>query len=96
MPPVSRPLVLLAWMGLASVAAFLAHVLDKRAAARGERRTPERTLHILALLGGWPGSLAAMALVRHKTRKCLFLAITWGIVLLHAALGYAAWREGWL
>lgn len=94
--PVSRPLVLLAWMGLLSLAAFLAHVLDKRAAARGGRRVPERTLHLLALLGGWPGSLAAMSLVRHKTRKCSFLALTAGVVLLHAALGYAAWKSGWL
>jgi uncharacterized membrane protein YsdA (DUF1294 family) len=83
-------------MALASCAAFLAHALDKRAAARGGRRIPERTLHLLALLGGWPGALAAMGLLRHKTRKLSFLAITAGVLLLHAALGYAAWKYGWL
>ena len=86
----------LLWAGAASVAAFLAHGIDKHAAARQGRRVPEAALHLLALLGGWPGALLAMGLLRHKTRKAGFLLVTAGIVVLHAALAYAAWRRGWL
>jgi uncharacterized membrane protein YsdA (DUF1294 family) len=93
---VTRIQFLLLWMGIASGAAFVAHVIDKRAAVRQGRRVPEGTLHLLALLGGWPGAVLAMGLVRHKTRKASFLAVTAGILVLHALLGYAAWREGWL
>jgi uncharacterized membrane protein YsdA (DUF1294 family) len=95
--PAMSPLHLaLLWLAVASVAALLAHAMDKRAAARGGRRVSERTLHLLALAGGWPGALFAMALLRHKTRKPSFLLVTVGIVLLHAAAGVAAWRRGWL
>jgi len=93
---VSRILLLLVWMGVASGLAFLALFLDKQAAARGRSRIPERTLHILELLGGWPGTLLAMRLVRHKSRKLSYRLVTAGILLLHAALGYAAWKSGWM
>jgi len=88
--------LLLLWIGLASGVSLLLHALDKSAAVRQGRRVPERTLHLLALLGGWSGSLLAMGLVRHKTRKASFLAVTLGILVLHAALAYLAWRRGWL
>ena len=39
---------------LMSLVAFIAYALDKRAARRGEWRTPESTLHALELLCGWP------------------------------------------
>jgi uncharacterized membrane protein YsdA (DUF1294 family) len=87
---------ILLWMAVASAAAIVAHAADKRAAARGGRRVPEGTLHLLALVGGWPGALLAMQLFRHKTRKPSFLLVTVGIVLVHAAAAYAAWRRGWL
>lgn len=38
-------------------------------AERGRWRTPENTLHVAELLGGWPGALVAQQLFRHKTRK---------------------------
>jgi uncharacterized membrane protein YsdA (DUF1294 family) len=76
---------------LASGICFLAYARDKRAARLQERRTPERTLQTLALLGGWPGALLAQRVLRHKTRKPMFQIVFWGIVLLHlGALSYGA------
>ena len=58
----------------ASVAAFVAYGVDKSAARGGGWRTPERTLHVLSLIGGWPGALVAQRVFRHKSRKRSFRA----------------------
>jgi uncharacterized membrane protein YsdA (DUF1294 family) len=92
MPPALPWLALwfVLWFGLASLAAFALFAIDKARAARNARRIPERTLHALELLGGWPGALAAMALVRHKNRKPAYWLVTLAIIALHAGLA-AAW-----
>lgn len=87
----------LVWYALLSAVALVAYALDKRASLRpGRRRTPERTLHTLELLGGWPGALLAQRLYRHKTRKPRYQLIFRLIVAAHltawAALAYAASR----
>jgi uncharacterized membrane protein YsdA (DUF1294 family) len=60
-----------------SVVTFVAYGLDKSAAEKGRWRTPENTLHLLSLLGGWPGALVGQRVFRHKTRKQPFRAIFW-------------------
>lgn len=75
-----------------SVATFAIFAADKRAAVRRRRRVPERTLHALSLLCGWPGALAAMQAVRHKRRKRRFVAVTWTIVAAHLA-GWLWWAS---
>ena len=86
-------MIIAGWYVLASLVTFVAYGLDKRAAAKGTWRTKEKTLHLLELVGGWPGALAGQAVFRHKTRKARFLVVTWGIVVLHAAVwGVIAWR----
>lgn len=57
---------------LASLATYAAYAVDKAAARRGRWRTPERTLHLLALIGGWPGALVAQQRLRHKSAKPTF------------------------
>ena len=52
-----------------SLVAFAAYGLDKRKAARESWRTPERTLLLLAFLGGGFGALIGMRVFHHKTRK---------------------------
>lgn len=79
-----------AWIGLlygiASGASYLLYFSDKSAAGRrGIRRTPEATLHLVDLLGGWPGGLLAQQRYRHKTVKRSFQAAFWVTVIANIA-----------
>lgn len=69
---------------------FAAFAGDKRAAETGRRRTPERRLLTLALIGGTPAALAAQQLLRHKTRKEPFRSALWALAALHLVLATAA------
>lgn len=88
-------LALAALYAVASVACFIAYALDKSAARKGRRRTPERTLLLLGLAGGWPGGLAAQQLLRHKSAKTSFLVKFWLTVFLNLAL-LVALQAGWV
>lgn len=76
--------VLLAYP-LVSLFSFCQYWLDKRSAQNGRWRTPENSLHIAELVGGWPGALVAQQMFRHKTRKASFQLVFWAIVALHQA-----------
>jgi len=80
---------------IASAACFIAYALDKSAARQGRRRTPERTLLVLGLAGGWPGALAAQQLLRHKSSKTSFLIKFWLTVALNLA-ALIALQAGWI
>jgi uncharacterized membrane protein YsdA (DUF1294 family)/cold shock CspA family protein len=69
----------------AGVVTFIAYAIDKSAARKGRWRTKEGTLHLLSLLGGWPGALVAQSVLRHKSRKQPFRMIFWLTVILNCA-----------
>ena len=71
--------------GVLSLITFFAYWKDKAAAQAGRWRTPESTLHALALLGGWPGAIFAQQWLRHKSSKAKFRTIFWCTVLLNVA-----------
>ncbi len=71
---------------LVSLVTFAVYALDKRRAIRGGRRVPERTLHVLELLGGWPGALLGQRVFRHKRRKLNYMLVFAGIVALHLSM----------
>jgi len=74
---------------VASIVAFIAYAMDKSAANSGAWRTPESTLHLLGLAGGWPGALAAQRLLRHKSSKESFQSVFRVTVVLNCcALGW--------
>lgn len=66
-----------------SVLTYGAYAADKSAALRGAWRASERSLHMLALAGGWPGALLAQQLLRHKSAKPEFRRIFWATALLN-------------
>jgi uncharacterized membrane protein YsdA (DUF1294 family) len=68
-----------------SLITFVTYWIDKRRAQRGidDRRIPESTLHVLSLMGGWPGAIVAQETFRHKTRKTSFRIMMWVTIFLH-------------
>jgi len=78
------PAVGLAYLA-ASAVCFAAYARDKSAARGKARRTPERTLLLLGLAGGWPGALLAQQWLRHKTVKQPFRRLFWCSVALNAS-----------
>ncbi|UPQ89699.1 DUF1294 domain-containing protein [Vibrio sinaloensis] len=70
---------------LMSVFTYLMFAWDKQAAQSGRWRTSENTLHMLSLLGGWPGALLAQFQLRHKSSKQPFKLILWITIILNVA-----------
>ncbi len=83
---ISQLLFYCLWLIGFSIVLFVLYGWDKRQATVDRRRIPENTLHILALLGGWPGAFAGQKLFRHKTRKTSFQIVFWLTVAGHLML----------
>ena len=64
---------------------FAAFWIDKRRAQQGLYRVRERTLLLLALLGGSPAAILAQQRLRHKTRKQPFAGILASIAVIQIA-----------
>jgi uncharacterized membrane protein YsdA (DUF1294 family)/cold shock CspA family protein len=79
------PRIVLALYCAASVITYFAYVFDKSAAERGQWRVQENTLHLFALVGGWPGALFAQRRLRHKTAKTSFQYVCRFTVALNCA-----------
>lgn len=73
-----------------SIATLAVYTWDKARAQRGGDRVAEANLHLLEMLGGWPGALVAQQWLRHKSRKLPYQVRFWVIVICHLSL----W--GWL
>ena len=80
----------LTWLPLlfvgASLVSFLAYWHDKRRASIGGWRVPEATLHLMDIVGGWPGGLLAQRIFRHKTRKASYQFVFWLTVVVNITL----------
>lgn len=61
---------------------------DKSQAQSGGWRTPESSLHIAELLGGWPGAFLAQRVVRHKIFKTSYQIVFWMIITLHEFIAF--------
>ena len=65
-------LAALAYLLLINLAAFLTFGADKRRAKRGAWRIPEKTLFLLAIVGGSVGAICGMHVFHHKTKHWYF------------------------
>lgn len=63
---------------------YVFYYVDKSAAQKGEWRTPEKTLQLLALFGGWPGALVAQQTLRHKSNKSSFREVFRATIVLNS------------
>ena len=77
---------LLAWVVSITVVTFVLYGWDKKNAELEGPRTPEYTLHILALVGGTIGAFAGQRIFRHKTQKTSFRVVFWVIVAIQLAV----------
>lgn len=68
-----------------SAVTFGLYAVDKAQAARDGFRVPEARLHLLAVVGGWPGALLAQQFLRHKSLKPSFRQAFWVTVALNWA-----------
>ena len=82
------------WVMLAGISGIFAMGLDKLLAVIGWDRISERTLHIIALLGGFWGIIFGAFLFHHKTSKrefwppVFFAAALWVGLFLALVFGY--------
>ena len=73
-------LVILSFAGLISMG------MDKRRAVRNKWRIPERTLLLIAFIGGGIGSFLGMRIFRHKTKHRKFVILLPIAAVLYAIL----------
>jgi len=83
------PTILALTYAAMSIFAVLIYGRDKYAARSNRWRTPENSLHLVALLGGWPGALYAQDVFRHKSKKPEFQFVFWVTVVLNCLV--VAW-----
>jgi uncharacterized membrane protein YsdA (DUF1294 family) len=86
------PTIIAIAYGVLSGFAALLYRIDKSAAIHNRWRIREGSLHLVALLGGWPGALLAQALFRHKSSKVAFQKVFWATVVCNCAV--LAWWLG--
>lgn len=79
---------ILIYFGLINLISFILFFIDKQKAKRDKWRIQEKTLHISSFLGGTLGSIAAMILFHHKTKKPAFVAITALALIFNIFIGY--------
>ncbi|MEM6252276.1 MAG: cold shock and DUF1294 domain-containing protein [Cyanobacteria bacterium P01_D01_bin.156] len=73
-----------------SLVTYFLYADDKSRAKRKDWRTPEQTLHMCELVGGWLGGFIAQRVLRHKSKKESYQIVFWAIVIIHY-LGWLFW-----
>ena len=87
------PLIFLIAINIASFAVF---GIDKRRAELGKWRIKERTMILMAVIGGSVGAIGGMHTFHHKTRKWYFRIGIPAILIIElaAAALFIAWDMG--
>jgi uncharacterized membrane protein YsdA (DUF1294 family) len=91
-----EPLLILVAYLATSIVTFFMYAYDRRAAKEKGWRISERTLHLLELMGGWPGALWGQRHLRHKVDwkgEFRFKIVTLMIAIVHIAF-WVLWSAG--
>lgn len=81
---------IVAFYAVISMLAYITYAIDKKSAINNRRRVSEKTLHLLGVVGGWPGAFLAQQRLRHKTQKTAFQVTFWLTVVVNLVCA------GWL
>ena len=79
---------ILIYLIIINIIAFVLFFMDKQKAKKDKWRIKESTLHIVGFMGGIIGSIAAMILFHHKTKKPKFVIITIIALLFNVFVAY--------
>ena len=91
-----KTVVILILLLILNLISFFLMQHDKQCAKKNNRRVPEKTLFLSALLFGALGGTLGMFLFRHKTKHWYFRVFFPLLLFLQAAmLGYL-WYMGWI
>lgn len=78
--------ITIGYLLLVNIVSFITMAVDKSKAKHGKWRISEKTLFLLAAVGGSVGSLAGMYTFRHKTKHTKFVIGMPVILIVHIAL----------
>ena len=84
MPSFTR--ILLIYLVIINLIAFLLMAMDKSRARKHQWRIPEKTLFLSAILGGSIGAIAGMYTFHHKTKHWYFVIGMPAILIVQIAL----------
>lgn len=76
------------YLAIINLVSFIAFFSDKQKSKKDKWRIKEKTLHTYSFMGGVFGSILAMVLFHHKTRKPEFVIITFIALILTIFLLY--------
>ena len=79
-------LAILIYLVVMNIIGFASMGIDKSKAKRGAWRIPEKTLFLIAILGGSIGSIVGMKQFRHKTKHKTFTIGMPAILLVQAGI----------
>lgn len=77
------PVALTLYYFIVSGFTFLIYGLDKLLALNESQRISEKTLQVLALIGGWPGAYVGQQIFRHKISKQVFRRIFFLLAMIN-------------
>lgn len=78
--------IFISYIVIISLIGFLSMYIDKRRATKHQWRIPEKTLFLIAIIGGSAGSVIGMHTFRHKTKHWYFLYGMPAILIIQIAL----------
>jgi uncharacterized membrane protein YsdA (DUF1294 family) len=83
------------WIIVLSVLTLSLYGIDKAQSKRKGARVPEKTLHLLALAGGFLGGWAGRYVFHHKTNKGIFIFVLILSTVIHLVLVYFLFFGSW-